>query len=175
MIKKNTVIFMLLAVMLIISACSSNTPSQDVADTNIKTINVNSFRFGYEPSVIEVKLGEPVRLILTTSDVAHGFYVRELGIDETISPNKETIFEFTPSKLGEFDVSCDIYCGDGHSDMKAKIKVIEWQNDTYWHHNENLCFIRVQEKTNEIYDHLYPKQQEEVTTKQSISIYLASI
>ncbi|MCK8059716.1 MULTISPECIES: cupredoxin domain-containing protein [unclassified Fusibacter] len=128
--NRKTLIFILLTI-LILTACSTDTNTKAItedttnsmANENMKTINVTAYQFSYEPSTIELKLGEPVRLVLTSSDVDHGFYVKELDINEKVSPTKETIVEFTPDTLGEFKIICSVYCGGDHNDMVGIVRV----------------------------------------------------
>ena len=55
-----------------------------------KVIPVTAERFKFTPAVIELKLGQPVVLELTTVDRKHGFQVPDLKIDENIEPGRVT-------------------------------------------------------------------------------------
>ncbi|TMB08366.1 MAG: hypothetical protein E6J66_17185 [Deltaproteobacteria bacterium] len=63
-----------------------------------KVIQVTAERFKFTPSVIELKLGEPVILELTTLDRKHGFQVSDLNIDETVEPRKVTHIRIVPAR-----------------------------------------------------------------------------
>ncbi len=88
-----------------------------------KVIQVTAEKFKFTPAVIELKLGEPVVLELTTLDRKHGFQVSDLNIDESIEPGKVTRVRISPAKPGTFLFHCDIFCGSGHEEMAGEIVV----------------------------------------------------
>lgn len=77
---------------------------------------------GYDPSVIKLKKGEPVRLVLIDMDVAHGFRCWDLGIDAGVVTAKKVI-EFTPEQEGIYTFYCSVYCSPSHQDMIGTIIV----------------------------------------------------
>lgn len=88
-----------------------------------KVIAVTAEKFKFTPAVIELKLGEPVMLELTTLDRKHGFQVPDLNIDENIEPGKVTRVRVVPTKAGTFSFHCDVFCGSGHEEMAGEIVV----------------------------------------------------
>ena len=96
--------------------------SSDVA-ANEKLIQVTAEKFKFTPAIIELKLGEPVVLELTTLDRRHGFQVSDLNIDESIEPGKITRVRIVPAKAGTFLFHCDLFCGSGHEEMAGEIIV----------------------------------------------------
>jgi len=94
-----------------------------VSTNNIKEISITAKQFSFSPNPIKLKLNERVKLKITSIDVIHGFSVPELSIDEVVSPGKETVIDFTPTKEGIFTLLCSITCGTGHSGMRGKIIV----------------------------------------------------
>ena len=86
-------------------------------------IQVTAHRYGFEPAAIHVRKGQEVTLAISTSDVQHGFAVKELGIDEPIQPGKPALVTFKADKAGEYPVECSIICGPGHDRMQGKIIV----------------------------------------------------
>jgi cytochrome c oxidase subunit 2 len=88
-----------------------------------KVIPVTAERFKFTPAVIELKLGQPVVLELTTVDRKHGFQVPDLKIDENIEPGKVTRVRIAPDKAGTYPFHCDIFCGSGHEEMAGEIVV----------------------------------------------------
>jgi cytochrome c oxidase subunit 2 len=71
-----------------------------------------------------VPLGEPTRLIMTSRDVIHSFYIPAMRIKEDVYKGNYSYIWFTPNKLGEYHIFCTEYCGAGHSDMLGKLKVV---------------------------------------------------
>jgi cytochrome c oxidase subunit 2 len=88
-----------------------------------KVIQVTAERFKFTPAVIELKVGQPVVLELTTLDRKHGFQVPDLKVDESIEPGKVTRVRIVPDKAGSFPFHCDIFCGSGHEEMAGEIVV----------------------------------------------------
>lgn len=89
----------------------------------VNEISVRAFQWGFEPGTITVKKGEVVRLMITSSDVKHGFAIPEYGLDVQLSPGDTVPVEFVADKSGTFTAYCSVPCGAGHTDMKAKLVV----------------------------------------------------
>ena len=86
-------------------------------------IQVTAERFKFTPAVIQLKVGEPVVLELTSLDRKHGFQVPDLKIDETIEPGKVTRVRIVPEKAATYDFHCSVFCGSGHEEMAGQIIV----------------------------------------------------
>jgi heme/copper-type cytochrome/quinol oxidase subunit 2 len=75
---------------------------------------------GFGPSTIEVTAGEPVRLVIRSNDVVHGFSIPKLKIDVHIPKNGEPVFVgFIAPPPGQYRIECSEFCGSGHGQMKA--------------------------------------------------------
>lgn len=73
---------------------------------------------------IRVRLGEKVRLRLTSEDVTHGFLIPDFGVNAgPISPGKFKTVEFTADRPGEFKFYCNVVCSHQHGGMTGKIIV----------------------------------------------------
>lgn len=72
---------------------------------------------------IHVPLNRPVRLVMTSEDVIHSFFVPTFRMKKDVVPGRYTEEWFTPTQAGVHQVFCTEYCGKGHSDMLAKITV----------------------------------------------------
>lgn len=89
-----------------------------------RKIAVTAKKFEFNPSTIEVALGERIELTISSLDKVHGFACRELGLaGGEISPDKPLVVTFTADKAGEFEFKCSKFCGIGHGRMKGKIVV----------------------------------------------------
>ncbi len=84
-----------------------------------------------EPTQMWVPLGKPVRLVMSSSDVLHSFFVPGFRLKKDTVPGMYSQLAFTPNKLGEAQVFCAEYCGagaaegsGGHYSMLAVIKVV---------------------------------------------------
>ncbi len=98
-------------------------PAQETPEEAVKEFNVQAFRFGFNPSTIEVNKGDKVKITLASSDTTHGFSISEYGISETISPGQTKTVEFTADKEGTFAFFCSVYCGSGHGGMRGTLIV----------------------------------------------------
>jgi len=86
-------------------------------------VQIVASRFMFEPAVIELTAGEPVRLVLRSKDTVHGFAVPTLNIDVQVakSGGEPTIVEFVAPAPGRFEIACSEFCGSGHVHMKAAL------------------------------------------------------
>ncbi|NQU65035.1 MAG: hypothetical protein HQ517_12255 [SAR324 cluster bacterium] len=75
--------------------------------------------------IIHVTKGDRVVLKLTSSDVIHGFSLKDFGvfINDGISPGKVKLVSFTADKVGTFVFTCNAICGAKHEQMKGIIVV----------------------------------------------------
>jgi len=97
--------------------------NQNSAANSMQTIQIHAKRYQYEPSILTLKRGETVKLLLTSEDRTHCFMVKPLGDDTDIEPGKTTEITIRPEKAGTYTTICDHYCGLGHNGMKMKIVV----------------------------------------------------
>jgi cytochrome c oxidase subunit II len=88
----------------------------------VHEVNVVAKKFSFEPATIQVVAGEPVRLVVRSADVTHGFSIRELKIDLQVPKGGEPVVaEFTAPPAGRYEVACSEFCGSGHGQMKAAL------------------------------------------------------
>jgi heme/copper-type cytochrome/quinol oxidase subunit 2 len=93
-------------------------------DTTISLVAEVPTKDGWQPNVIRAKVGEPIRLRLTSVDVTHGFLLPEFGIDSgPISPGEFTTIEFVPDRSGTFKFYCNILCSLRHGGMTGQLVV----------------------------------------------------
>ena len=111
-----------LAVCLII--CGAIVAPAQTENTPVE-IRLTARKFQFEPSVITVRKDTPVRLLITASDVEHGFEIEELGINKRLKPGAVTVVEFTPTRAGKFRFACSVMCGSGHDEMTGELVVTE--------------------------------------------------
>ncbi len=90
-----------------------------------RTIHMGVRQYAWDPSVITVKKGELVRLIVHNADVQHGLVIPELNVLNIDIPPEGAVIEFEASKVGTFVFFCSYYCGEDHSMMRGKIVVEE--------------------------------------------------
>lgn len=78
-----------------------------------------------EINTLHVPVGRPVKLLMTSEDVIHSFYVPAFRIKMDVLPGRYTELWFTPTKTGEFHLFCAEYCGTKHSGMIGRVVVME--------------------------------------------------
>jgi len=78
-----------------------------------------------EKPLIEVSQGDVVVFKLASSDVVHGFSLKdfEVFLTDGIEPGKATYVSFTADKVGTFTFSCNAICGDMHQNMQGTLIV----------------------------------------------------
>ncbi len=72
---------------------------------------------------LHVPLGQKVRLNMNAMDVIHAFWVPELRLKQDTIPGMTTHVEFTPTKLGTYNIVCTELCGAYHGGMRAEMVV----------------------------------------------------
>jgi cytochrome c oxidase subunit 2 len=72
---------------------------------------------------IHVPIGKPVKLVMSSQDVIHSFFVPSFRLKTDVLPNRYTELWFTPTSEGLHTLFCAEYCGRGHSDMSGRIWV----------------------------------------------------
>jgi cytochrome c oxidase subunit 2 len=87
----------------------------------VHEVQVVAKKFAFEPAVIQVTEGEPVRIVIHAADRLHGFAIRDLKIDEQIPRGGDITVEFTAPRAGRYPIVCSEYCGRGHDHMKAAL------------------------------------------------------
>ena len=78
---------------------------------------------GYVDDSLHVPVGTPVRLVMSSEDVIHSFFVPEFRMKRDVVPGRYSKLWFNATRPGEFQVFCAEYCGTSHSDMTTKVVV----------------------------------------------------
>lgn len=87
----------------------------------VHEVHVVAKQFAFDPAVIQITAGEPVRLVIGSADRVHGFAVPDLNIDVQIPQNGNVVVEFTAPRAGRYEIACSEFCGSGHGQMKAAL------------------------------------------------------
>ncbi len=85
-----------------------------------------------EINALHVPVGRPVRLIMTSEDVIHSFYVPAFRVKLDVLPGKYTSIWFEPTVAGEYRLFCAEYCGTNHSRMIGKVVALEPADYERW-------------------------------------------
>ncbi|HEX7973535.1 MAG TPA: cytochrome c oxidase subunit II [Anaerolineales bacterium] len=85
-----------------------------------------------EIDVLHVPAGRDVRLIMTSEDVIHDFFVPAFRLKYDVIPGRYTNLWFNATKTGEYHLFCSQYCGTNHAWMAGTIIVMEPRDYAAW-------------------------------------------
>ncbi len=85
-----------------------------------------------EINEIHLPAGRPVRLIMTSQDVIHSFYVPAFRMKQDVLPGRLTSEWFEPMKVGRYHLFCAEFCGTEHSKMGGWAVVMEPTDYERW-------------------------------------------
>lgn len=89
-------------------------------------------REGITSSELVVPAGKAVKLIMSSKDVLHSFYIPDFRIKRDVLPNRYTVTWFQTTQPGEHYIACTEYCGTAHSTMAAPVKVLSEDEYQAW-------------------------------------------
>ena len=78
-----------------------------------------------EINELHVPVGRDVKLIMTSQDVIHSFFVPAFRMKQDVLPGRYTVAWFHATKPGTYHLFCAEYCGTQHSGMIGSIVVME--------------------------------------------------
>lgn len=78
-----------------------------------------------EINALHVPVGRAIKLVMTSQDVIHDFGIPAFRIKQDVLPGSYSTEWFEASKVGEYHLFCDQYCGDLHSRMVGTVTVME--------------------------------------------------
>lgn len=81
---------------------------------------------------LHVPAGEPIKLIMTSEDVIHSFFVPEFRIKQDVLPGRYTYLWFQSDKPGIYRLFCNEYCGAEHSLMIGTVTVMDPADYEAW-------------------------------------------
>jgi cytochrome c oxidase subunit II len=81
---------------------------------------------------LHVPTGKPVRLVMTSQDVIHDFFIPAFRVKMDVVPGKYTSEWFEATKKGEYHIFCSQYCGTLHAQMIGKVVVMDPADYQAW-------------------------------------------
>jgi cytochrome c oxidase subunit II len=85
-----------------------------------------------EINELHLPSGEAVRLVMTSQDVIHSFFVPAFRRKQDVLPGRFTELWFRPTEEGEFHLFCAEFCGTSHSRMVGRILVMAPEQYAAW-------------------------------------------
>jgi cytochrome c oxidase subunit 2 len=71
------------------------------------------------PAELHVPPNEAIRIVLTSDDVIHGFFIPAFRLKMDVVPGRYNKIWFCPTQPGEYPIFCSVYCGTRHSEMRS--------------------------------------------------------
>lgn len=102
----------------LIDAANGNIIGRDMKDPNGKDDFVKG-------GVLTLCEGRPVIIDVTSKDVIHNLALVPMRAAQDATPGVRGHLWFKPTKTGEWDIICGQLCGVGHSQMKARLVVVD--------------------------------------------------
>ena len=78
-----------------------------------------------EINELHIPVGRDVKLIMTSQDVIHSFYIPAFRVKQDVLPGRYSNLWFRASKPGTYHLFCSQYCGTQHSGMIGQVVVME--------------------------------------------------
>ncbi len=78
-----------------------------------------------EINQLHVPVGRDVKLLMTSQDVIHSFFVPAFRLKQDVLPGRYTTLWFRATKPGTYHLFCAEYCGTQHSGMIGQVVVME--------------------------------------------------
>jgi cytochrome c oxidase subunit 2 len=82
--------------------------------------------------VLTVPVGRPIKLVMTSRDVIHSFYVPAFRMKHDVVPGRYYAAWFQATAPGTFDIRCAEYCGVSHSGMLGQVRVLSADDYRRW-------------------------------------------
>ena len=85
-----------------------------------------SFQYenGKQSDTLYLPQGKPIKFLITSLDVIHGFYIPAFREKQDALPGRIREMVLYPEQLGTYEVTCSMYCGLNHALMATKMIVI---------------------------------------------------
>lgn len=85
-----------------------------------------------EINTLHVPVGRPIRLVMTSEDVIHSFYIPAFRLKMDVLPGRYTALNFQATRTGSYHLFCAEYCGNSHSGMIGTVEVMEPEAFQLW-------------------------------------------
>jgi cytochrome c oxidase subunit II len=81
---------------------------------------------------MHVPVGKKIRVILTSQDVIHDFFLPEVRFQQDILPGRQTEAWFDTNQTGIYHIVCNQLCGLGHTRMTGVLQVDDEKTFEDW-------------------------------------------
>ncbi|MBL7980035.1 MAG: c-type cytochrome [Bacteroidetes Order II. Incertae sedis bacterium] len=152
------VIFPTLLVMVVFVLGARDYMGHRVTPKNVYEIQATAFQWGWTftypnggtSDSLVVPANQPVRMVMTSNDVLHSFYIPDFRVKQDVIPNRFTYVWFNAPKptlkysrpndstltVSSLDrkhiLHCTEYCGTSHSGMDRNVQVMAYNDFETW-------------------------------------------
>lgn len=124
--KKSFFTIMALIIIIGLSACGgANEPqSESVVTTNEENAEQLTFvatNWQFDKEEYHIPVNQPINFMLVNQEGYHGIAFEGLGV--SLEGGEDHVKQFKITEPGTYEIRCNIICGTGHSDMRAKLIV----------------------------------------------------
>ena len=85
-----------------------------------------------EINALHVALNRPMRLMMTSQDVIHSFYVPAFRPKQDVVPGRYVSLWFDPNRAGSYRLFCAQFCGTDHAGMQGMVTVMAPSDFQRW-------------------------------------------
>ncbi len=78
-----------------------------------------------EINELHIPVGRPIKLVMTSEDVIHDFFVPAFRVKKDVLPGRYSSIWFQANKIGRYRFFCSQYCGTDHSLMNGWVTVMD--------------------------------------------------
>jgi cytochrome c oxidase subunit II len=79
-----------------------------------------------------VPLGRPIKCLITSVDVIHGFYIPSFREKQDALPGRVRFLMLYPEQVGNYEITCSQYCGLNHALMETRLVVLPVDKFNRW-------------------------------------------
>src|SRR4029077_7483406 len=87
-----------------------------------------------EINELHIPVGKPVKVLLTSEDVIHSFFVPEFRVHMDVLPARYTSVWFEATRPDTYRLFCSQYCGTGHATMIGQVIAMKPGDYQAWLH-----------------------------------------
>lgn len=88
---------------------------------------------------LNLPLGRPVLVRLSTQDVIHSFSIVQMRVKQDAIPGMEIPVWWEPTVAGNYEINCSQLCGLGHYRMRAFVEIMQPDAFQQWLANEGAA------------------------------------
>jgi cytochrome c oxidase subunit 2 len=85
-----------------------------------------------EINALHVPAGKPIKILLTSEDVIHSFFVPAFRVHMDVLPDRYSSAWFEASRPGSYHLFCSQYCGTSHASMIGTVVVLPAADYQVW-------------------------------------------